>query len=274
MRVLVTNDDGIYAPGLWSVARALSDVADVSVVAPDRDQSGVGTAMTLRTALQAQSISSPIDGIEAFSVQGTPADCVILATGPLFSEPFDLLVSGINSGSNLGLDFLVSGTVGGALHGYLRNIPSIATSVASLTDAHHEAASRITTELARALDGSPLPETPLLNVNLPNVEAAAIEAVEITRPGPTAFLENVERVQEGHRTYYWIRHNRPVADHPAKGTDIWAVENGRASITPLDLAFTRGAPSRALQDLVSQVRAALGLVRSCTDNATYPTHPP
>ena len=112
MRILVTNDDGIHSEGLWSVVRTLKEAGQVSVVAPDRDQSGMGAAVSLISVVRVQEVSGLVDGVKTFAVQGTPADCVILATETLFSEPFDLVVSGINQGSNLGLDVINSGTVG------------------------------------------------------------------------------------------------------------------------------------------------------------------
>ena len=130
MRVLITNDDGVHAPGLWSVVEALKDVGDVTVVAPDRNQSGTGSSITLLGVVRAHETAPPVDGVTCFRVEGTPADCVILATETLFDEPFDLVVSGINQGANLGLDAVTtSGTVGAAWQAYYRDIPSIAVSV-------------------------------------------------------------------------------------------------------------------------------------------------
>ena len=114
MRILVTNDDGVHSEGLWSLAAALAEIGRVSVVAPDRDMSGIGTAITLTNVVRARSVESPISGIDATSVQGTPADCAILALESLYDERFDLVASGINHGANLGLDVLSSGTVGAA----------------------------------------------------------------------------------------------------------------------------------------------------------------
>ena len=134
MRILVTNDDGIHSPGLWSVAEALKPLGEVIVVAPDRDQSGISAAMTLLAVVRAEEVQAQIEGVKAFSVEGTPGDCVILANGTLVKEPFDLVVSGINQGANFGLDIMNSGTVGAAFHGYFRGIPSIAVSVGASSE--------------------------------------------------------------------------------------------------------------------------------------------
>ena len=261
MRILVTNDDGIHAEGLWVLTGALKELGDVCVVAPDRDLSGSGTAMTLVDVVRAQQVSSPVDDVEAYSVQGTPADCVILAFETLFDGPFDLVASGINAGANLGLDVLSSGTVGGALQGYYNQVPSIAVSsiYGKGGEVRYEAAARAATALARGLAGSPSDWPPVLNVNLPDVGPEGIEGVEMTRLGPRAYLENVETGKDGRRTHYWIKHNRPVIDHPAEGTDLWATRNNRVSITPIDLVSALGTPPPELDALADSVRSALGL---------------
>jgi 5'-nucleotidase len=261
LRILVTNDDGVNSDGLWSLVRELKDVGEVCVAAPDRDMSGVGTGITLLDVLRVHEYSSPVDGVVAYSVQGTPADCVILAISSLFNGPFDLLVSGINPGANLGLDVLCSGTVGGALQGFYLQIPAIAVSAvySKTTQVRYEPAARTTGALARGLRSSPVEGPLVLNVNLPDVGSGEIEGVEVTRIGPVAYRQNVERTQDGRRTYYWIRHNEPVVDVPPEGTDIWAIRSRRVSITPMDLGLTNGAPPPSLQALTDRVREALGL---------------
>ena len=259
MRILLTNDDGIHSPGLWAVAEALKGGGELTVVAPDRDQSGIGTAMTLLGVVRAQAITSPIDGVKAFSVEGTPADCVILATEVLVEEPFDLVVSGINSGANMGMDMVVSGTVGGAIQGYLRGIPSLAVSVASITDFRFEAAAGTAKALAEGISNNSLSAPMLLNVNLANVGVDKIEGVDITTLGPVAYVAGVERGHDGRRTHYWIRHNRPVNAPVEEGTDIWAVRNNRVSITPLDLRFAHGKPSTSFDVLGDFLARAVAL---------------
>ena len=125
MRVLVTNDDGIFAPGLWILVKELKSIARVVVVAPDREQSAIGTAVTLRQPLRVQRVSPLVPGVETYSVEGTPGDSVILALGKLIKSRVDLVISGINQGPNLGDDVLISGTVAAALQGYLRGLPPL-----------------------------------------------------------------------------------------------------------------------------------------------------
>ena len=247
MRILVTNDDGISAPGLWPLAESLCDLGQVVVVAPDRDQSGIGTARTILEVVRVHEAVSRIEGVPAYAVQGTPADCVILATETLSAEPFDMVVSGINAGANMGLDVFDSGTVGAALQGYFRGKPSIAVSVASLTDVLYDVAAEVARGLAEAIAANEGLREPLVfNVNVPNVESGQIEGAEITRLGPKAYLEGVEQGHDGRRTHYWIRHNRPTGINAIAGTDIWAVRNNRVSITLVDPSAISGDGHRDL----------------------------
>lgn len=229
----MTNDDSINGEGLWAVAEALGEVGDVSIVAPDRDQSGIGTARTLLNILRVNEVESRIEGVPAYTVSGTPADCVILATEAIFDERFDLVVSGINEGANLGLDAFDSGTVGGAFRGFYRGIPSIAVSVTSLTNVRYEVAAAVTRRLASEVANSD--RKPLLyNVNVPNLPAERLKGVRVTTLGPKAYLETVERGNDGRRTHYWIRHNKPIGAAVPEGCDIWATRNDWVSITPVD----------------------------------------
>ena len=258
LRIVVTNDDGVNAPGLWASAEALSDLGEVFVIAPDRNMSGVGTAMTLMNVVRVQDVPSPVAGVKAWSVQGTPADCVILASEKLLDGTPDLIVSGINHGANLGMDVMVSGTVGGAFQGYFRNIPSMAVSVFYRTEVRYEAAALVTRALARTISNNRMPSPLLLNVNVPSLAPEEIEQAELTRLGPATYLENVEQGIDGNkRTHYWIRHNRQVGAEVQEGTDVWAVRNRRVSITPLNVSFSSETPSSAFGVLADAVAAAL-----------------
>ena len=259
MRILVTNDDGITAPGVWAVAEALTDLGEVSVVAPDRDQSGVGTARTLLNILRVEEVESRLEGVTAHTVSGTPSDCVILADGSLFPETFDLLVSGINNGANLGLDVLDSGTFGGALRGYFRGIPSIAVSVAGITGVQFAAAARVAKSLALRMANQAHDKPVLYNVNVPNVSADRIRGVTITALGPKAYLETIERGHDGWRAHYWIKHNRPTNQPVPEGCDVWATRNNWVSITPMDPGFVSGRNSRDFSELAEEVAAGAGL---------------
>ncbi|MXX53447.1 MAG: 5'/3'-nucleotidase SurE [Dehalococcoidia bacterium] len=259
LRILVTNDDGIDAPGLWAVAEALTDLGKVSVVAPDRDQSGVGTARTLLTILRVNEVESKLEEVTAHTVSGTPSDCVILADGSLFPERFDLLVSGINNGANMGLDVLDSGTFGGALRGYFHGIPSIAVSVGGITDVDYGPAARVARSLALRLSGESQDEPILYNVNVPHVSEDRIRGVKATTLGPKAYLETIESGHDGWRSHYWIKHNRPTNQKTPEGCDVWAIRNNWVSITPVDPEFVWGRSSGDLSELTDSVAKDVGL---------------
>ena len=238
MRILATNDDGIDAPGLWAMVEALSALGEVCVAAPDRDKSGIGTARTLLDVLRANEADSPVPGVRAYSVSGTPADCVILGAEALFPGGFDLVASGINAGANLGMDTLDSGTVGGALRGYFRGVPSMAVSVTAVSNVRYDAAARAALNLARAISEDGAAAKPLLyNINVPNAAPENLRGAKMTFLGPKAWLENVVKGSDGHRTHYWIRHNKPTSAKAPEGSDLWATRAGWISVTPMDPGF-------------------------------------
>ena len=261
MKILITNDDGVFSEGLWELVAALRDIGEVGVAAPDRDMSGIGTAMTLTTVLRAQEFPSPIEGVEAYAVQGTPSDCVALATKSLFPEAFDLVVSGINRGANIGVDVLISGTVGGALKAYFNGFPAIAVS-STYTDGsavRYELAASVARELARGVRDRSVTQPMLLNVNAPDRDPADVERLDVTDLGPLAYAEHVESGRDGRRIHYWLKHSTPAGIDLSPGTDVWAIRNGLISVTPVAVPGV-GAPSPELVGaLVGDVRAALCL---------------
>ena len=232
MNILVTNDDGVYADGLWALAEELKSVGSVTVAAPDRDQSGTGTSITMRYPIRLIEIKSLVNGVNAYSVEGTPADSVILALRHAVKDTIDLVVSGINEGPNLGNDTYISGTVGAALQGYFYGIPSIAVSVAAFEDLHLDIGARLVKMVADSFKDGTLPKKVLLNINTPNLPKEKIDGIEITRLGERNYLDNVDSGHDGKRDYYWIVRGIPewIVE---PGTDIWALEQDRISITPL-----------------------------------------
>lgn len=248
MKIVVTNDDGVYAKGLWSLVKALTEVAEVVVVAPDREQSGVGTAVTLHAPVRVTPVAPLLEGVATFSVQGTPADCVILALRQLLKEPPDLVMAGINDGSNLGNDVLISGTVGGAFQGYFHGLPAVALSVAALENLHYEVAACLGCLLARRFAEKALPHHAFLNVNVPNVPLQEIKGIELTRLGRRSYEESVTEDHDGRRHYYWILRGTPASELD-EGTDIWALKQNRISITPLDSNLTGNTQEAGLAGL-------------------------
>ena len=232
MKILVTNDDGVYADGLWQLVKELRDIGTVTVVAPDRDQSGAGTSVTLAQPLRLSRIKSPLKGVKAYSVEGTPADSVILALRFAMKDGIDLIVSGINEGPNLGNDVFISGTVGAALQGYFYGIPAVAFSVAAFESLHFDVAARLARLLAGELVDKGLSQKLLLNVNLPNLPREEIEGIEITNLGEREYADRIEPGHDGKRQYYWIMRGEPDWTM-IPGTDAWALKQNRISITPL-----------------------------------------
>lgn len=232
MKILVTNDDGIAARGLWALVRELRRVAEVVVVAPDRDQSGIGTAVTLHHPVRISPVPSAVTGVETYSVEGTPADTVILALKTLLKDGVDMVFSGINEGSNLGNDVLISGTVSAALQGYFYGLPSIAISVSAIKRARFDVAAKFGALLVQQFAASKLPRKFLLNINLPNLPLNQVVGIELTRLGERSYMDNIKAGHDGKRKYYWIVRGKPDWKE-VEGTDIWALGQNKISLTPL-----------------------------------------
>ncbi len=232
MEILITNDDGIFAPGLWILAEELKQTARVVVVAPDREQSGLGTAVTLRNPLRVQKVKPLVAEVEAYSVDGTPTDSVILAIGKLLKNKLDMVISGINSGPNLGDDVLISGTVGAAMMGYLHGFPALAISMASLDNHYLDNAARLAVMLAKNLSRLSLPASSLFNINLPSLPLTEIKGIKLTRLASRSHIDTVEEGHDGRKAYYWLVRKK-IERNASKDTDIWAIEKGYISITPL-----------------------------------------
>ena len=255
VKVLISNDDGIHSPGLWQVARALAPLAQVFVCAPDREQSGVGTCLTLHAPIRANQVTPQVEGVTAYSVEGTPGDSVILALEHLVG-PVDLVISGINSGSNMGEDVLVSGTVGAALQGYVRGYNAIAISVTALSPHHYGPATGLLRSLATRLTSDSLPKPLFLNINLPDQPADRLAGVEITRMGQRSYTEVVKEGEDGKRKWYWIARSKPVL-HEEEGSDVSAVARQCVSITPLHTVLTADEALPALRGLQAELAQAL-----------------
>ena len=249
MRILVSNDDGYFAPGLAVLAAALAEVAEVTVVAPERDRSGSSNSLTLDRPLTLRRAPS------GFSyVNGTPTDCVHLAVTGLIDFVPDMIVSGINDGANMGDDTIYSGTVAAATEGFLLGIPSMAVSLAGGRGAHFETAAHFARKLVeRFHDGAPAPNV-LLNVNVPDVPLAQVVGMEVTRLGKRHKAEPVVRATTPRGdTVYWVGAAGGAQD-AGEGTDFYAIANGRVSITPLQMDLTHFAQLGAVRDWMVRER--------------------
>jgi 5'-nucleotidase len=251
MRILVSNDDGIYADGIWALAGELSKTAEVIVVAPDREQSAVGTAVSLRKPLRVQEIIPLRPGIKAYSVEGTPSDAVIVGLGKVVSGKVDLVVSGINQGSNLGEDVLISGTVGAALSGYLRGFPALAVSCEAqrFSAAYLKEVSRFAVLLIGRMMAAALPATVFLNVNMPDLPMAEVKGIKIAGLAHRSHVNTVEEGHDGKRSYYMLV-RASVNSQVDKRSDIWVAGQGYITITPVHLFLNDRLPLAVLEKLI------------------------
>jgi 5'-nucleotidase len=233
MRILLSNDDGYFAPGIAILAEALAPLAAVTVVAPERDRSGASNSLTLDRPLTVRKSAGGF-----LFVNGTPTDCVHLAVTGLLEELPDMVISGINLGANMGDDTIYSGTVAAATEGYLLGIPSLAISLASKAGRHYETAARVTTELVARFQRQPPPEPVLLNVNVPDVAYEDLKGFEVTRLGKRHKAEPVIKTKTPrNQTVYWVGAAGPAQD-AGSGTDFHALAADRVSLTPLQMDLT------------------------------------
>ncbi len=232
MLILVTNDDGVHSPGLAMLASSLSKLGQVVVVAPDRERSAIGHALTLHSPLRAELIKP-----DTYAVDGTPTDCVNLGIHKLFEERPDLVVSGINRGANMGEDVTYSGTVSAAMEAMLMGVPSFAISLDLLSGefADYAVAGRVANDLAATILRYGLPDDTFLNVNVP---AGTPKGIRMTRQGKRRYEEMiVEKVDPRGRKYYWIGGGQCQFE-PIPGSDFLALSKGFVSVTPLHLDLT------------------------------------
>lgn len=247
--ILVTNDDGVLAPGLLALVQEMRKQGKVSVLAPDRNWSGGGHVKTLDRALRVKEVRL-LDGTQAFASDGAPSDCVALATLGFFKEPVDFVVSGINAGANLGHDVTYSGTVTAAMEAVIAGVPGVAISLETV-DGHlgeidYGPAARAATKIVRQVIENGLAHEVLLNVNVPFLPDEKIRGIVLTRQGLRVYHSRLdERTDPRNKSYYWIGGDAPTGV-PERGTDVGALAEGFVSVTPLQLDLTA---YRALTDL-------------------------
>ncbi len=245
MDILLSNDDGIFAPGMAALFEAVRDLGTVSVVAPDSERSAVGHAITLSDPIKARRVTR--NGLfTGHAVGGTPADSVKLAVCALLARPPDLLISGINLGPNAGISIIYSGTVSAATEGTILGIPSMAVSLATFQDPQWATASAVARLVAQQLCARPLPPGVLLNVNVPNLPLDRLRGYAVTRMGQSRFIETFDRRSDPRgNVYYWMDgYLEPMGE--AAGTDLGALEDGYVSLTPVQFDLTDSAAMEVL----------------------------
>ncbi len=234
MRILLSNDDGYFAPGLACLAETLAPLADVTVVAPERDRSGSSNSLTLDRPLLLRQAANGF-----YYVNGTPTDCVHLAVTGMLGDPPDMVISGINDGANMGDDTIYSGTVAAATEGFLLGVPSIAVSLVTREAVQNFAtAAQVVADLVRNFRVRPLPQPILLNVNVPDVPLGALGEGRVTRLGKRHKAEPVVKTSNPRgEVVYWVGAAGGAQD-AGEGTDFHAVAQGQVSITPLQMDLT------------------------------------
>jgi 5'-nucleotidase len=243
MRILISNDDGYFAPGINVLATHLAKIAEITVVAPERNRSGASNSLTLDRPLSIRKASNNF-----YYVNGTPTDCVHIALTGLMDHMPDMVISGINDGANMGDDTIYSGTVAAAMEGFLLEIPSIAVSMSQHEAKHFETAARVTVELVEHYLKNKPKSSMLLNVNVPDVPYDEIKGKRVTRLGKRHKAEPVSKLKTPRgETVYWVG----AAGQPndgGEGTDFHAVASNFVSISPIHVDLTRHAQLIELQD--------------------------
>jgi 5'-nucleotidase len=233
MKILISNDDGVYAPGLAALATALSEVGEILVVAPDRNRSAASNSLTLDRPLEAYQHDNGF-----FGVNGTPTDCVHLGSSGVFGMEPDIVVSGINAGPNLGDDVIYSGTVAAAMEGRHLKYPAIAISSSSFHPEHYEVAAQVAKDLVENIKHLNLAPRTVLNVNVPDCPAEQIQGVHVSRLGHRATADKPIKTEDPRgKIRYWVAGAGPAADR-GPGTDFFSIDEQCVSITPLHVDMT------------------------------------
>lgn len=237
LRLLISNDDGVYAKGLMILARILAELGNVDIVAPDRNRSGASNSLTLNVPLHIRSLENGM-----ISVEGTPTDCVHLAITGVLPEMPDIVITGINDGSNLGDDVWYSGTVAAAMEGRFLGLPALAISLVGERFRYHETAAKVAYQLIQHIVKEPLPPSTILNVNVPDLPYHGLKGFEVTRLGTRHRSDpTIRQIDPRGHPVYWVGAAGPEQDS-GRGTDFFAINNNCVSITPLrvDLTYYEG----------------------------------
>lgn len=245
MKILLSNDDGVNALGMNTLAQVLSEIADVVIVAPDRNRSGASNSLTLETPLRVNQVRPNV-----YSVQGTPTDCVHFALNELMKGDMpDLVVSGINHGANLGDDVLYSGTVAAAMEGHFLGVQSIAISLVGHT--HFDTAAHIAKEVVLQHVKCPIPAQYLININVPDLPLEQLAGTQVTRLGARHHAEDmIKQLDPRGQEVYWLGPPGKEAD-AGEETDFYAIEKGEVSITPLKVDLTAHEAIQQMREWVN-----------------------
>ncbi|MDD4570532.1 MAG: 5'/3'-nucleotidase SurE [Tepidanaerobacteraceae bacterium] len=239
MKILITNDDGIHSEGLITLAQEVSEIAEVTVIAPDRERSATGHAITMHKPLRVEKVKIPNCKASGWMVNGTPSDCIKLGLEALLDITPDLVLSGINRGANLGTDIIYSGTVSAAIEAALSGVPSMALSIAGNNNAYFKNAAIYAKKLCLQISDYVFPKDSLLNVNIPLVNADDIKGVRITHLGTMRYENSFDRRMDPRgRIYYWLA-GELIENISDNDSDVWAIKNNYISVTPILFDLTK-----------------------------------
>lgn len=257
MHILLTNDDGVYAPGIWALAEALKDIAELTVVAPDRHLSGAGFSITTYEPVKVTEVPSRMEGVRTFAVEGTPADAVLIGHQVLAKDHVDLVMAGINDGANLGNNIMMSGTVGAAFQAQILGSPAVSLSVTSPKQPPFGPSARVGRELAKLFLDRGVREPVLLNVNVPAISMEEITGANMTRLASYTYKDDVVRKAKSDKfDTYWLVRNSLDWDY-AEGTDAWAIHNNHISLTLLNFGATSHPAARLLDGVAPELFRAV-----------------
>ena len=238
MNFLLSNDDGIYAEGLYQLAASLSSLGKVTIVAPDSERSATGHAITMLYPLRVKEVKLPSLDVKSYAVDGTPADCVKLGIDLLLSEKPDFVFTGINRGANLGTDVLYSGTVSAAIEGCIMGVPSAAFSLVHGKKMDYICAGQVAAEVVKLISDKGLTPNTLVNVNIPNIYSEQVKGMKVTRLGKRRYTKNYEKREDPRGgTYYWLA-GEIIDEDMDDDIDMEATNNNYVSITPLQYDLT------------------------------------
>ena len=248
MRILISNDDGVDAPGIKELAQTMQNKTDVTVVAPHKNRSGSSSALTLDRPLRCERLKNGF-----FSVNGTPCDCIHLGSHRILESPPDMVISGINRGPNLGDDVLYSGTVAAAMEGRNLGYTAVAISLAGYECLYYQTASKVMLKILNMIRASGLPSDIILNVNVPDIEYKKINGFKLTRLGCRHRADTIVPAKDARgKDIYWIGPPSEPQD-VGEGTDFWAIQNNFVSITPLVVDLTAKRNMGELSSWVAKI---------------------
>lgn len=239
MNILISNDDGVHSSGIIKLAKEISKIANVAIVAPDRERSATAHAITMHKPLRVDRVNISDLNVDCWKVNGTPSDCVKLGLEALLDFEPDMVLSGINSGPNLGTDVMYSGTVSAAIEAAIAGIPAIAFSVASYENITYDYSAEFAKNLCLQLKEHQFPDNLLLNVNIPIAEKKDIKGVYVTYLGSRRYKNSFEkRIDPRGKVYYWLA-GELIENYNQIGSDVWAVKNKYISVSPIHFDLTR-----------------------------------